>query len=234
MTETVERVKNSTSRRADRQERLLDVFARLVVRYGYDKTSVEDIAREAGVSKGAVYLHWRSKEALFDATLVREAQRQLDDLLARVEADPEGGTLAAIYLHGMLGIADNPLILALYTRDARTLGDYVRRQPPARNQQRMIFGQEFVRRMQAADLMRADLDPEVTTYLMAVISFGLLSVRQLGGAVSAPTLEDTASALADLIHRGFASGTRGSSDAGKRALRALLDETKRLLASSGS
>jgi len=234
MTETVERVTIARPRRADREGRLLDAFARLVVRYGYDKTSVEDIAREAGVSKGAVYLHWRSKEALFDATLAREAQRQLDDLRARVDADPDGGTLGAIYLHGMLAVADNPLILALYTRDARTLGDYVRRQTPGRNRQRMIFGQEFVRRMQAADLMRADLDPEVTTYLMAVISFGLLSVRQLGDAVTSPSLEDTASALAGLIHRGFASGTHGSSDEGKQALRALLDETSQLLAGSGS
>ena len=98
----------------------------------------------------------------------------------------------------------------------------------------MIFGQEFVRRMQAAGLMRADLDPDVATYLMAVISFGLLSVRQLGDAVSSPSLEDTATALADLIHRGFASETRGSSDAGKEALRALMDENRRWLASSGS
>lgn len=44
-----------------RRGRLLDATARLVARYGYDKTSVEEIAREAGVSKGAVYLHWPSK-----------------------------------------------------------------------------------------------------------------------------------------------------------------------------
>ena len=230
MTKSVGLVKNLRTRQADREARLLDAVAGLVARYGYDKTSVGDIAREAGVSKGAVYLHWRSKEALFDATLVRESQRFLDDFMARVEADPDGGTLAAIYRHGMLAIADNPLILALYTRDARILGDYVRRQAPARTQQRMVFGREFVRRMQAADLMRDDLDPEVTTYLLAVISYGLLSVQQLGGAVSSPSLAETAAALADLVHRGFASGTHGSSDAGKQALRVLLEETKQWLA----
>lgn len=234
MTESVELVKNSRLRQADREARLLDAVARLVSRYGYDKTSVDDIAREAGASKGAVYLHWPSKEALFDAALVREAQRFLDVFMARVEADPNGGTLAAIYRHAMLAVADNPLMLALYTRDARTLGEYARRQGPARYRQRMIFGQEFVRRMQAASLMRADLDPEVTTYLMAVISFGLLSINQLAPTVPSPPLDVMASALADLVHRALANETHGSSEAGKRALRILVDESKRWIASPRS
>ena len=121
MTGLAQSVNGSTN--VGRRGRLLDATARLVARYGYDKTSVEEIAREAGVSKGAVYLHWPSKEALFDATLVRETLAFLDDFVARVEADPAGGTLAAIYRHGLEALAASPLLLALYTRDARTLGE---------------------------------------------------------------------------------------------------------------
>ncbi len=47
----------------ERAQRILDAAANLIAHYGYDKTTVDDIARAAGVSKGAIYLHYRSKEA---------------------------------------------------------------------------------------------------------------------------------------------------------------------------
>ncbi|HEV2580965.1 MAG TPA: helix-turn-helix domain-containing protein [Ktedonobacteraceae bacterium] len=40
-----------------RAERLLDVAAALLVRWGYRKTTLDDVAREAGVGKGTIYLH---------------------------------------------------------------------------------------------------------------------------------------------------------------------------------
>ncbi|HZQ98200.1 MAG TPA: TetR/AcrR family transcriptional regulator [Chloroflexota bacterium] len=231
MTELAQSVNRSTN--VVRRGRLLDATARLVARYGYDKTSVEEIAREAGVSKGAVYLHWPSKEALFDATLVRETLAFLDDFVARVEADPAGGTLAAIYRHGLEALAASPLLLALYTRDARTLGDYARRQDPAHYRRRMALGQAFVRRMQAAGLVRPELDPALTTYLMAIISFGVLSMSQLGAAVPLPPLASLGAALGDLVQRGFGDGVGSSAD-GKQAIRDLIEETKRVLLGAGA
>ena len=74
MTEAVVRVKL-------REARLLDAAARLFARFGFDKTSVDDIARAAGVSKGAVYLHWPSKFGLFEAVLIREGLALLDEII---------------------------------------------------------------------------------------------------------------------------------------------------------
>lgn len=51
-------------------------------RYGYRRTSVEDIAREAGISKATLYLHFRAKEDMFRAM----AQQFRDDILARCRA----------------------------------------------------------------------------------------------------------------------------------------------------
>ena len=42
-----------------------EVFAR----FGFKKASMEDIARRAGVGKGSLYLHFESKEELFEACL---------------------------------------------------------------------------------------------------------------------------------------------------------------------
>ena len=229
MTESVFRVKVARRNgRHGREARLLDAATRLFARFGFDKTSIDDIAREAGVSKGAVYLHWPSKDALFEATLLREGLRLLDDVRDRILADPAGGTLASIYRHSLLAMGSSPLMLAVYTLDARVLGDYVRRQDPAIYARRMVFGEEFVRRMQAAHLIRSDLEPGTTAYLMGVISFGLLSIRQLAPTVAAPPLERLAEALADLVQRGLATDDDRAAEAGKRAFGNLVDETKGL------
>ncbi len=44
------------------REAILDAVGRLLLKYGYRKMTVEDIAREAGIGKGSVYLHFPSKE----------------------------------------------------------------------------------------------------------------------------------------------------------------------------
>lgn len=106
-----------------REARLLDAAARLFARFGFDKTSVEDIARAAGVSKGAVYLHWPSKLSLFEAVLAHEGLALLDMIVDRLDADPDGGTLGSIYRHSILALGTNPLLLGVYTVDAAVVGE---------------------------------------------------------------------------------------------------------------
>jgi len=44
------------------RESILDATDRLLARFGYRKMTVEDIAVEAGIGKGTIYLHFNSKE----------------------------------------------------------------------------------------------------------------------------------------------------------------------------
>jgi TetR/AcrR family acrAB operon transcriptional repressor len=221
VTETVDRVKL-------RETRLLDSATRLFTRFGFDKTSVDDIARAAGVSKGAVYLHWPSKFSLFEAVLIRQGLGLLDDIVERLKDDPESGTLGSIYRHSILALGAKPLLMAVYTEDAELLGEYVRHQEPRVYAQRFLFGEEFVRRLQGAQLIRSDLEPHLTAYIMGVISFGLLSIGQLAPTVQPPPLAALADALADLVERGLGSGNRRARASGTDAFRILVDETREL------
>lgn len=60
---------------------ILDGARTVFLAQGFDAASMNDIAREAGVSKGTIYAHFPSKDALF-AALIREDKRQQAEQLS--------------------------------------------------------------------------------------------------------------------------------------------------------
>jgi len=46
------------------KDAIMDATDRLLVRFGYRKMTVEDVAAEAGIGKGTIYLHFSSKKRL--------------------------------------------------------------------------------------------------------------------------------------------------------------------------
>ncbi len=67
-----------------RKRQIRAAATRCFVRKGFAATRLLDIAREAGLSKGGVYFHYRAKEALFHDIL----DAQLDTLKRRWSFDP--------------------------------------------------------------------------------------------------------------------------------------------------
>lgn len=65
--------------------KILDVSTRLFLEKGYEKTSMQDIVKALGMSKGAVYHHFKSKEELF--TQVVENFYSKSDWFAEIAAD---------------------------------------------------------------------------------------------------------------------------------------------------
>jgi len=82
----------------DRHAQLLDVAEELFTSQGYDKVSVEDLARAAGVTRPLIYQHHGSKEGLFIAA----AKRARDEFEASIlEAHHEsGGDLSTFVIKG--------------------------------------------------------------------------------------------------------------------------------------
>jgi AcrR family transcriptional regulator len=81
---------------------------------GYDATSVDDICRGAGVSKGAFYHHFESKQALFLA-LMNSWLSSIDAALLELEKSTVPETLVAMteLLPGILAVARDQLPMYL-------------------------------------------------------------------------------------------------------------------------
>lgn len=61
--------KKLARKRADKRQQIIEAAARIIVQKGIEKTSLTDIAAEAGISKGSLYYYYASKDDLiFDIT----------------------------------------------------------------------------------------------------------------------------------------------------------------------
>lgn len=76
--------------REDIGDLILDAADRLLARYGYKKMTIDDLAREVGVGKGTIYLHFSSKEEVALSRVDRVIERLKAELkvLARSDEAP--------------------------------------------------------------------------------------------------------------------------------------------------
>ncbi|MEX0859309.1 MAG: TetR/AcrR family transcriptional regulator [Cucumibacter sp.] len=82
-------------RAAARPDEVLDAALDLFIDKGFVATRVEDIAKRAGISKGAVYLYFPSKEAILEG-LVRRAIVPVTENVASMAAGYDGSIREAI------------------------------------------------------------------------------------------------------------------------------------------
>lgn len=67
-------------------DRILDEAAELFGESGYDKSSLNDVASRLGVTKAGVYHYYESKQAIYDAIIVRTLKGLLEHVRAEVSA----------------------------------------------------------------------------------------------------------------------------------------------------
>jgi AcrR family transcriptional regulator len=70
-----------------KREQILDGAQRVFMRQGFDAASMNDITREAGVSKGTLYVYFKNKEDLFAAIIQRKKSLVFEKLSEIVAAD---------------------------------------------------------------------------------------------------------------------------------------------------
>lgn len=93
------------------RDRILDATNAAMVRHGLAKLSLEDVAREAGISRQTVYRYFGNKDALVTATILREEQVLLDAMAAAVRAhDDLRPAMEAAIVTGLTAAREHPLL----------------------------------------------------------------------------------------------------------------------------
>jgi len=72
-------------RKEDRPQEISEAAFEVFTEKGYAATRVDEVAKRAGVSKGLLYLYFKTKEELFKAVIRSVVTRRVDALLLAVE-----------------------------------------------------------------------------------------------------------------------------------------------------
>lgn len=73
-------------RKEDRPQEITEAALEAFAEKGYSATRVEEVAKRAGVSKGLMYLYFKTKEELFKAVVKSVVVRRVDQLIGTVES----------------------------------------------------------------------------------------------------------------------------------------------------
>jgi AcrR family transcriptional regulator len=173
---------SAPARPVERLERVLDTATDLLVRWGYQRVTIDEVARRAGIGKGTVYLHFRTKEALFLAVLLRAHHGVMDGIVARIEADPEEALPARMLRSLYLALAADPVIRPLYLGDSEVLGRLSHEAADTLGElgrRREAVGRGWFGMLRDAGLLRTDLEVDAQMYLFSAVTSGFLFVDSL-------------------------------------------------------
>jgi AcrR family transcriptional regulator len=171
--DAVEQVDDLDETRARILDAAYDQFCRL----GIQRSTMEDVAKRAGVSRITVYRRFATKDALVEHVVRREFRRYFDQFLVEIEqADTAADRVVLGFVSSLRAIRRNPLIGGMLAVEPDLLvpsmisdGGHT-----LATVRRFVAGQ--LRREQRAGHVAADLDTELVAELMVRVSASFLAI----------------------------------------------------------
>ncbi|GAB2700169.1 TetR/AcrR family transcriptional regulator [Kitasatospora kifunensis] len=174
------RLPAGSTARQQRAERILDTTAELLMAHGYRKVTIDDVAGRAGIGKGTVYLHWKTREALFWAVLQREALRLFEHLLDGLAKDPQLVLPHRLMRTIFLELTQRPLVKALLLNDPTVLGNLAGDETVRSAQQELAENADYLQLLSEQGALRPDLTAKAAGYILVNVTRGFLAAGELG------------------------------------------------------
>lgn len=155
------------------QARLLQAGRERFARYGLRKTNVEELTRDVGISKGAFYIFYASKEELY-FDVMSQVESEIQSGLLEVVSRNGDGTASSFrgFLKSALSILEtHPFFANTGDEDYRYL---LRSMPPDRLREGIRKDEEFVARLLAAWADKGvviDYEPTLVSALLRSLVF---------------------------------------------------------------
>lgn len=141
---------------------IVEAASDLFLRSGYAKTSLDDIADHARVTKGAIYHHFSNKQAVFEAVLAEVYQRFAQRVESRIGPDAKGWDAFVAALNAYLDASLDPAFCEMALKEGPIALGWERwRQAQGHITERFIelvkirCADEFMRQMPSALLVNS-------------------------------------------------------------------------------
>jgi TetR/AcrR family transcriptional regulator, fatty acid metabolism regulator protein len=164
-------VHSAADRSSDKRERILSAAERIFARHGFFAAKVSDVAKEAGVADGTIYLYFKSKDDLLISLFERRMHQVNETLRKAVEpvSSPREQLRAFVQAYLQL-VHDEPAAAEVLTIELRQSSKFMKEyeNPEFADFLRMLGG------IIAAAQDRGELDSGIPSHVAARMIFGML------------------------------------------------------------
>jgi len=110
----------------DKRERILTAAERIFARHGFFAAKVSDVAKDAGVADGTIYLYFKSKDDLLISLFERRMQQLNRALRAAIAGLPPREQLRALIRTYLQLVADEPAEAEVLTIELRQSSKFMK------------------------------------------------------------------------------------------------------------
>lgn len=219
----------------EREQTILDAAAKLLLRHGYNKTTMSDVADAVDLNRALIYLHFKSKDELLEALIVRELGKYGEMWSHSLAADPLGGSVASIYRSMLPALKQLPLMAAILTRDEQTFGKYLRK--PGNlfaYLSTTITTRDALQAMQELGVVRQDVNIAAMAFILDALTPSILETlsshreEPCGDSerLGKPCYEELMETITEMLERMLTPAEGANLEAGKAALLQGLDNAR--------
>jgi len=193
-------------------EAMLDSAERVMIRKGYERATMQEIAGAAGCATGTFYLYFKSKEVLFEAIAARRAKVMFDEIREAMDStqDPVERlrrTYAQVMRHARQQRAVFRMVFTAKPMRQRLMHQWMRGMTRREHDECQRRELEAVREGQKAGRIRSDLPAERLQEFLDAVSFSV--VERLVFSGKRESVEEQIRVLWGLMSGGLGVGRSG-------------------------
>ncbi len=207
------RTRSARAEGTDARAALLEAAAEVFARRGFQGASVDEIAKRAGYSKGALYWHFETKHELFFALMEQSVDAPAYEMIELLQTAPAERDMAPEASRRFVELVARQRELLLLeheywaqaVRDPALRGRYAAH----REQLRRALGEALAVRLEHLGAPRTEMDPQqMATVLMSLMA-GLERERLIDTSAVPDELLGRATVL---LYRGLLASAGGPGD----------------------
>lgn len=185
----------------DKQQAILQSAWQAFAAYGYRKTSMDDIARGAGMSRPAVYLHYRNKDDIFRSLVRHYYETAAEAVAAVLKREAPADVVLADAFRAQLGDTIEAMLTSPHGMELLDTGLATAADIKAEGEARLVaLYAAWLKRAEVNGHIRLDDTPETVA---GTIALALKGIKTEGPDFA--TVKTRLTVLAQLLGRGLSA-----------------------------
>lgn len=104
----------------DKKENVIKTARELFTKYGYKKVSMDEIAKESGVTKKTIYTYFKDKDSMFLYFIHEELEKMRENIEMREKSNLSFVEVLSSNLYEMLTFRDESLLVSTISKEMKT------------------------------------------------------------------------------------------------------------------